>query len=119
MTMSTAEKIEEKVAPLANLEVKYKRVLLKMSGEILMGDREYGIDPATLERIARDVKEVIDMGVEVCIVVGAGNIFRGVAGEANGMERVTADYVGMLGTVMNALSLQSAFEGIAINNVFH
>lgn len=88
----------------------YKRVLLKMSGEVLMGDREFGIDPGTLSRIARDVKSAVDMGVEVCIVVGAGNIFRGVSGEANGMERVTADYIGMLGTVMNALALQSALE---------
>ncbi len=75
-----------------------------------MGDREYGIDPKTIDRIASDVKEAIDLGVQVCVVVGAGNIFRGVAGEKGGMERVTADYIGMLGTVMNALALQSAFE---------
>ena len=90
--------------------VKFKRVLLKMSGEILQGDREYGIDPKTVDRIARDVKKVTDMGVQVCVVVGAGNIFRGAAGAENGMERATADYIGMLGTVMNALALQSAFE---------
>ncbi len=94
--------------------LKYKRVLLKMSGEVLMGDREYGIDPATLDRIARDIKEAVDIGVEVCVVVGAGNIFRGVSGASNGMERVTADYIGMLGTVMNALALQSALEKIGI-----
>lgn len=92
----------------------FKRVLLKMSGEILMGDREYGICPITLSRIARDIKEVIDMGVEICIVVGAGNIFRGVSGAANGMERVTADYIGMLATVMNALALQAALEELEV-----
>jgi uridylate kinase len=75
-----------------------------------MGDREYGIDPGTLDRLARDVKEAVDMGVQVCIVVGAGNIFRGASGASNGMERATADYIGMLGTVMNALALQSALE---------
>jgi uridylate kinase len=92
----------------------YKRVLLKMSGEVLMGDREFGIDPTTLDRIAGDIKETVDMGVQVCIVVGAGNIFRGVSGASNGMERVTADYIGMLGTVMNALALQSALEKIEV-----
>lgn len=88
----------------------YKRVLLKMSGEVLMGDRDYGIDQAMIERIAQDIKQAIDLGVEVCVVVGAGNIFRGVSGANKGMERVTADYIGMLGTVMNALALQSALE---------
>lgn len=88
----------------------YKRILLKMSGEVLMGNREYGLDPETVKRVATDIKEVVDAGVEVCIVVGAGNIFRGVAGAANGMERTTADYIGMLGTVMNALAMQSALE---------
>ncbi len=100
--------------PSANGEPNFKRVLLKMSGEILMGDREYGICPITLARIARDIKEVIDMGVEICIVVGAGNIFRGVSGAANGMERVTADYIGMLATVMNALALQAALEDLDV-----
>ncbi len=85
-----------------------------MSGEVLMGSREYGIDPAWLDRIARDVKEAVNMGVQVCIVVGAGNIFRGVSGAAAGMERVTADYIGMLGTVMNALAFQSALEKIDV-----
>lgn len=79
-----------------------------------MGDREFGIDPTTLDRLAHDIKEAVDMGVQVCIVVGAGNIFRGVSGAANGMERVTADYIGMLGTVMNALALQSALEKIEV-----
>lgn len=94
--------------------LKFRRVLLKMSGEVLQGDREFGIDPQTTDRIARDVKEAVDMGVQVCIVVGAGNIFRGAAGAENGMERATADYIGMLGTVMNALALQSAFEAIGL-----
>ncbi|MCB9991424.1 MAG: UMP kinase [Rhodospirillales bacterium] len=95
---------------MSGTEAKYKRVLLKMSGEVLMGPQEFGIDPATIDRIARDIKEAVAMGVQVCVVVGAGNIFRGVSGAASGMERVTADYIGMLGTVMNALALQSALE---------
>lgn len=108
--MHTNEAKKEQVAPMSGTQPKYKRVLLKMSGEVLMGSREYGIDPATIDRIARDVKAAVDLGVQVCIVVGAGNIFRGVSGAASGMERVTADYIGMLGTVMNALALQSALE---------
>lgn len=95
--------------------LKYKRVLLKMSGEVLMGEKEFGIDPVTLDRIAEDIRQAVDMGVEVCVVVGAGNIFRGVSGASNGMERVTADYIGMLGTIMNALALQSALEKINIS----
>ena len=79
-----------------------------------MGEREFGIDPSTLDRIARDIKEALDLGVQVCVVVGAGNLFRGVAGASNGMERVTADYIGMLGTIMNALALQSALEKIDV-----
>lgn len=94
--------------------VKFKRILLKMSGEILQGDREYGIDQKTIDRIAQDVREVVDLGVEVCIVVGGGNIFRGAAGAESGMDRATADYMGMLGTVMNALALQSGFEKIGM-----
>lgn len=97
-----------------NPAVKFKRVLLKMSGEVLQGDQEFGIDPKTIDRIAQDVKQAVDMGVEVCVVVGAGNIFRGAAMAENGMERATADYIGMLGTVMNALALQSAFEKIGL-----
>jgi uridylate kinase len=108
--MSTAAIPKAEPSSLPRPALKYKRVLLKMSGEVLMGEREFGIDPSTIDRIARDVKEAVDMGIEVCVVVGAGNIFRGVSGEASGMERVTADYIGMLGTVMNALALQSAFE---------
>ncbi len=108
--MQTNEAKKVSVTPMSGQEPKYKRVLLKMSGEVLMGSREYGIDPATIDRIARDIKEAVDLGVQVCVVVGAGNIFRGVSGAASGMERVTADYIGMLGTVMNALALQSALE---------
>lgn len=92
----------------------YKRIMLKMSGEVLMGDDEYGLDPATVKRVAEDIKEVVDSGTEVCVVVGAGNIFRGVAGAAAGMDRTTADYMGMLGIVINALALQNALENMGI-----
>ena len=92
----------------------YKRVMLKMSGEVLMGEQDYGLDSSTVARVAQDIKEVIDMGVEVCVVVGAGNIFRGVSGAAEGMDRTTADYMGMLGIVMNALALQNALENIGV-----
>ncbi len=88
----------------------YKRILLKMSGEVLMGDNEFGLDPATVNRVAEDIKEAVDSGIEVCVVVGAGNIFRGVSGAAQGMDRTTADYMGMLGIVINALALQNALE---------
>ncbi len=91
-------------------EPRYRRVLLKLSGEALMGDRDYGLDPSTVERIAREVAAVAEIGIEICLVIGGGNIFRGMAGAANGMERATADYMGMLATVMNALALQSAIE---------
>jgi len=88
----------------------YKRVLLKLSGEALMGDQTYGIDPAVATQIARDVAEIQGMGVETAIVIGGGNIFRGVAASARGMDRATADYMGMLATVINALALQDALE---------
>ena len=88
----------------------YKRVLLKVSGEALMGKREYGLDTEMVATIATDVKAVVAMGVEVCLVIGGGNIFRGVAGAASGMDRAQADYMGMLATVMNALAMQSALE---------
>ena len=96
-------------------EPKYKRVLLKISGEALMGGKEFGLDPDTVARIAQDVKDVIDMGVQVCVVVGAGNIFRGVSGASSGMDRTTADHMGMLGIVINALCLQNALEKIGAN----
>ncbi|EIE52585.1 uridylate kinase [Salipiger aestuarii] len=92
----------------------YKRVLLKISGEALMGDQGYGLHPPTVERIAREVKAVQEMGVEICMVIGGGNIFRGLAGSAQGMERTTADYMGMLATVMNALAMQSALEELGV-----
>src|SRR5258708_35742015 len=88
----------------------YKRVLLKLSGEALMGEQTYGIDPAVATQIARDVAEIQGMGVETAIVIGGGNIFRGGAASARGMDRATADYMGMLATVINALALQDALE---------
>lgn len=94
---------------------KYKRVMLKVSGEALMGSRDYGLDPETVQQIAGDVRDVSRMGVEVCLVVGGGNIFRGLAGAAAGMERSTADYMGMLATVINALALQNALEKLDVD----
>jgi len=88
----------------------YKRVLLKVSGEALMGRRDYGLDTDMLTVIAKDIADVIAMGVEVCLVIGGGNIFRGVAGAASGMDRAQADYMGMMATVMNALGMQSVLE---------
>ncbi|WP_347831607.1 UMP kinase [uncultured Planktomarina sp.] len=88
----------------------FNRVLLKISGEALMGDQGYGLHPPTVERIAAEVKTVHDMGAEICMVIGGGNIFRGLQGSAQGMERTTADYMGMLATVMNALAMQSSLE---------
>ena len=89
---------------------KFKRVLLKISGEALMGDQGYGLHPPTVERIAAEVKTVHELGTEICMVIGGGNIFRGLHGSAQGMERTTADYMGMLATVMNALAMQSSLE---------
>jgi uridylate kinase len=88
----------------------YKRVLLKLSGEALMGKRDYGLDNDTVRAIAVDIGDVVAMGVQVCLVIGGGNIFRGVSGAAAGMERAQADYIGMLATVMNALAMQEALE---------
>jgi uridylate kinase len=88
----------------------YKRVLLKLSGEALMGDQQFGVDPAVATRIARDVGEIQALGVETAIVIGGGNIFRGLAASARGMDRATGDYMGMLATVINALALQDALE---------
>jgi uridylate kinase len=106
---------------------KYRRVLLKVSGEALMGNDQYGINTGVIDRIAQDVKQAVDAGSEICMVVGGGNIFRGLAGAAKGIERSTADYMGMLATVMNALALQAGLErtglscrvqsAIAMNNV--
>jgi len=88
----------------------YKRILLKLSGEALLGEQTYGIDPVVATQIARDVKEIQGLGVETAIVIGGGNIFRGVAASARGMDRATADYMGMLATIINALALQDALE---------
>jgi len=92
----------------------YKRVMLKVSGEALMGDRDYGLDNATCRRIAEDVRGVVDLGVQVCLVIGGGNIFRGISGAASGMDRAQADSIGMLATVMNALAMQNALEKIGV-----
>lgn len=88
----------------------YNRILLKISGESLMGERQFGLDPAMVNRVASEIATIVGYGVEVCVVIGGGNIFRGVSGAANGMERATADYMGMLATVMNALAMQSSLE---------
>jgi uridylate kinase len=94
--------------------VTYRRVMLKISGEALMGDQGYGLHPPTVRRIAEEVKSVHDLGVEICMVIGGGNIFRGLSGAAQGMERTTADYMGMLATVMNALAMQAALEAMGV-----
>jgi len=94
---------------------KYRRVLLKVSGEALMGDETYGIDLNTVERIAGEVRDATNIGAEVCLVIGGGNIFRGLSAAAEGMERASADYMGMLATVMNALAMQNALEGIGVD----
>jgi uridylate kinase len=95
--------------------VRYRRVLLKLSGEALMGKRPYGIDVSVVQRLAGEIKDAIDGGVEVAVVVGGGNIFRGLAGAARGMDRATADYMGMLATVMNALALQNGLEQAGVD----
>ena len=94
---------------------KYSRVLLKISGEALMGDQGFGLHPPTVQRIAQEVQSVHALGVEICMVIGGGNIFRGLQGSAQGMERTTADYMGMLATVMNALAMQSAMEALGVH----
>ena len=90
--------------------MKYKRVLLKLSGEALIGDKNYGIDPTILNDYAKEIKEIYDIKTEIAIVIGGGNIFRGVSGASKGMDRVQADYMGMLATMINGLALQSALE---------
>jgi len=89
---------------------KLKRVLLKISGESLMGDDSYGIDVSTVDRVAKEIAQVCKLGVEICLVIGAGNIFRGLSGAADGMDRASADYMGMLATVMNSLAMQNSLE---------
>jgi uridylate kinase len=94
---------------------RYKRILLKISGEILTGDRGFGIDPEIIREIAQEIKEVVSLGVEIAIVIGGGNIFRGVAASSKGMDRATADYMGMLATVLNALAFQDALEKMGVH----
>jgi uridylate kinase len=94
---------------------KYQRILLKIGGEALLGHREYGIDPDAASDIANQIKEIHDLGVQIALVIGAGNIWRGVAGSKNGIERATSDYMGMLATIMNALAIQDALEKINVD----
>src|SRR6185312_9536672 len=112
MSNNLAEKRMAASKSPANSTTRYKRVLLKLSGEALMGGRDYGLDPETVSRVAEEIKTVTEMGVQVCAVIGGGNIFRGVSGAAKGMDRATADYMGMLATVINALAMQNALEKI-------
>jgi len=95
---------------------RYKRILLKISGESLMGENLFGIDVVTVDRVAREVSQVFNLGVQVCLVIGAGNIFRGLAAAAEGMDRASADYMGMLGTVMNSLAMQNSLERIDVES---
>ena len=95
---------------------RYKRILLKISGESLMGENLFGIDVGTVDRVAREVSQVFNLGVQVCLVIGAGNIFRGLAAAAEGMDRASADYMGMLGTVMNSLAMQNSLERIDVES---
>ena len=99
----------------SSTKISYKRVLLKISGEALMGNLGYGLHPPTVERIAKEIQTVHEMGLQICMVIGGGNIFRGLQGSAEGMERTTADYMGMLATVMNALAMQSALEELGVH----
>lgn len=97
------------------MEPKYNRILLKIGGEALMGDRQYGISPEACREIAEEIKEIHELGVQIGLVIGGGNIFRGIAGSKNGIERATADYMGMLATVMNALAMQDALEKMGVD----
>jgi len=96
------------------VQLRFKRVLLKVSGEALMGDNAFGIDPKIVERISNEIKTVTELGAQVCLVIGGGNIFRGISGAAAGLERGTADYMGMLATVMNALAMQGGLERVDV-----
>ena len=95
----------------------YKRVLLKLSGEALLGEKSYGVDPKRILAYSEEIKEIIDSGVEIAIVIGGGNIFRGVSGASNGIDRVQADYMGMLATVINGLALQSSLEAVSYTHL--
>jgi len=113
-TGKQAEGDDDMAAAAVTTAARYRRVLLKISGEALMGNGDYGLDPETVERVAGEVRTVIELGVQVCLVIGGGNIFRGISGSAQGMERATADYMGMLATVINALAMQSALERLGV-----
>lgn len=111
MTTASPEPIFHKAPPAAAL---YKRVMLKISGEALLGGTSFGLDPDTVQRVAQEIRSVYDLGIEVAVVLGGGNIFRGVSGAAEGMDRATGDYMGMLATVINALAMQNALEQIGV-----
>jgi uridylate kinase len=111
-----ASRLQESIAMSpTRAEPKYKRVLVKVSGEVLMGDQGYGLDIKTVDAIAAEIAEVARTGVQLCLVIGGGNIFRGLSGAASGMERASADYMGMLATVMNALAMQNALERLNVD----
>ncbi len=109
----TVERAKNKPAQIG--APRYRRVLIKLSGEALMGDQDFGLDPDMVAGIARDIRDVVELGVQVCVVVGGGNIFRGLTGAADGMERATADYMGMLATVINSLAMQNALEKLEVH----
>jgi uridylate kinase len=110
-----ADAAEDRSAEARGRRPLYPRVLLKISGEALMGDQAFGLDAQTVQRVAGEIKRAHGLGIELCLVIGGGNIFRGLSGAAQGMERAQADYMGMLATVMNALGMQSALEGLGIH----
>ena len=112
---SSVVKLASKTVSKSGLKPQYKRVLFKISGEALMGDQPYGQDLKTIERICKDIKSAVDLGVELCLVVGGGNIFRGIEGANSGMERASADYMGMLATLLNALAIQNTLERLGMD----
>ncbi len=114
MSPKAPKKSSKTAAPKSSMKPKFKRVLLKISGEALMGDQQYGQDQATINRICEDIKGAIAIGTELCLVVGGGNIFRGIQGAQVGMERASADYMGMLATVLNALAIQNCLERMGV-----
>ena len=115
VTLDTERKVTGDLPKPSGISPHYKRILLKVSGEVLMGDGAFGIDMHTVDEVAQQVAEIVAQGVELCLVIGGGNIFRGLSTAAKGMERASADYMGMLGTVMNALAMQNALEKIGVN----
>lgn len=115
MSKARTKTLPERSAPQGRAKPAFKRVLLKISGEALMGDLPYGQDHGTIQRICADIKSAIQLGVQVCLVVGGGNIFRGVQGANSGMERASADYMGMLATIMNALAVQNRLESMGVD----